>query len=140
MSAPLRRALDLALVGVVVVGLAPAATGLPSASEPGPRKVIVKAGLAGDAKTAEAYLGANAAFVRETLPEIVRSCAAKSPADTVVSFDLTLTVGRGGKVLAATSDPSNEFIFCVSSAARKGVFTEPPRAPSDVYLEVTISR
>ena len=98
------------------------------------------AGLAGDARTAEAYLSANATYVRETLPAIVKGCAAKAPEDAVVSFDLTLTVGRGGKVVGAKSDPSNAFSACVTKAARESKLTEPPEDPTDVYVEVSIAR
>ena len=129
------------LLMVTFVGIVAAAGACPSrAASPGPRKVTVKAGFAGDAKTAETYLSANATYVRETLPGIVRDCAVTAPEDAVVSFDLTLTIGHGGKVVAATSDPSNAFSSCVSAAAKKAVFREPPRIPSDVYLEVSIAR
>ena len=68
---PCRR--GFALMVVALMGLAVAIPILARATEPGPRKVTVKAGLAGDATSAETYLEANATYVRETLPEVVRS-------------------------------------------------------------------
>ncbi len=129
-----------ALIAVAITGLAAAGTCLTTAGDPGALKVIVKAGMEGDAKTAKAYLSANADYVRQTLPEIIRNCGTKSPKDTWVSFDLIFTVGHGGKVLSATNEPSNAFSSCVSEAVKGAKLTEPPRIPMDVYLEVSITR
>jgi len=119
----------------VVLCVAGIVAGPTQASDTAPRKVTVKAGLEGDAKTSEAYLTANAIFVREAMPEAVRSCASTIANDQVTTFDLTITVARGGKVVGTTTNPANAFTSCVSKAVKKTVLTEPPRK-TDVFAEI----
>lgn len=124
---------------VVVSWLAVLAVVGPATAGADHRNVQVQAGLAGDPKTAETYLNTNMTFVRKTVPEAIRTCATDLPDEAVVSFDLIVTVGEGGKIGPVTSDPENVFTACVSRAVAKATFTEPPRAPTDVYLEVSIT-
>ena len=141
MTSSLPGCRGFSLLVVVLMGCAVATCDLARAAESGPRKVTIKAGIAaGDAKTAETYLNANSTYLRETLPGIVRKCAAAAFDELVVTFDLTLSVGQGGKITGTTSDPTNAFTSCVSSAASEATFTAPPQVPTAVYLEVLIAR
>lgn len=103
------------------------------------QSVQVQAGLAGDPKTAETYLNANMTFIRKTVPEAIRTCATDLSGETVVSFELIVTVAEGGKIETVTGDPETAFTSCVSRAVAKATLTDPPRAPTDVYLEVSIT-
>jgi hypothetical protein len=125
---------------VVFLCIGAAVSGLAQAGDTPPRKVTVKAGMEGDAEAAGKYLKANDAFVRETMPKAVRTCASATAAAEVTSFDLTITVVMGGKVVGTTANPTNAFTSCVSEAVKSSVLTKPPRVPTDVYLEVTIAR
>ncbi len=127
------------LVAVVVLCLGAAVASPTQASDATPRKVTVKAGMEGDAETTETYLKANETFVREEMPRAVRACASAAEAGDVTSFDLTLTVATDGKIAGTTTNPTNAFTTCVSKAVASSVLTEPPRAPADVYLEITIA-
>ena len=127
-------------MAAVALCVGAAVAGPTRAGDTPPRKVTVKAGLAGDAKTSESYLTANAAFVREAMPNAVRACASTNVNGEVTSFDLTITVAKGGKIVATATDPRNAFTSCVSKAVEKTVLTEPPKTPTDVYLEVSVAR
>lgn len=119
----------LAFVSVAIFGVAAAATA---------HKVTIKAGLAGDREDAEAYMNANVKFVREVMPKDIRQCALKPSSGKAASFRLTLTVGHGGDVTATTTEPKNAFTSCVAEAAKHHTFTEPPKVPSDVVVDVSI--
>ncbi len=110
------------------------------AADPHPRNVRVKAGLAGDEKTARTYMKANLAFVQESMPDAVRKCAATAPTETLASFDLVVTVTKGGKISGIETDPDNAFTSCVSKAIGTATLTEPPNDPTDVYVEVSMDR
>jgi hypothetical protein len=100
--------------------------------------VAVTAGLVGDKDNAEAYMNANQAFVREKLPETIRDCALVDTTHQAASFTLDVTVGQGGTVTAIKPDPSNDFTSCVAEATKKHTFTEPPKVPTEIYVEVKI--
>lgn len=125
------RPLAFACVALAILGFA-------GAARAAAHKVTIKAGLAGDRENAEAYMDANATFVREVLPEDLRQCALKPSSGKAVSFRLTLTVGHGGDVKAATTEPTNAFTSCVAEAAKRHTFTEPPKDPSEVVVDVVI--
>jgi hypothetical protein len=121
-----------------LVAIAAAASLAGAVATAASHRVTVTAGLVGDTENAEAYMNANAPFVREVLPETIRDCALADPSHEAASFTLDVTVGEGGKVTAIEPDPSNGFTSCVADATKKHAFTVPPKVPSEVYIELKI--
>lgn len=115
-----------------------AATASLSSDTPKPKSVKVLAGLEGTPEEGKTYLTANMKLISGTLPEAFKACAAGVPRESVAGFEMVVVVGKGGKPDKVTPEPDNAFTQCVAKTVAGARFTEPPRIPLAVHLEISV--